>query len=179
MWSLTRGSPCSHETGSAAPVAPFGHVAEQRGDPLDGVAAHRAREPGDHAGRAIPAVEVVGEGLAGGAAHRLLRPDDVPAERLVAVEERVVDAVDVVARRVVVHVHLLDDDALLALDLLGVELRVAEHVDEDVERSVAVLGRALDVVAGVLLAGEGVELAADRVDLAGDVAGRRAGSRCP
>ena len=95
-----------------------------------------------------------------------LRADDVPAERLVAVEELLVDAADEVARRVVVHVHLLDDHALLALDLLGVELRVAEHVDEHVERDVAVLGRALDVVAGVLLAGERVELAADRVDLA-------------
>ena len=94
-------------------------------------------------------------------------------ERAVAVEELVVDPVDVVARRVVVHVHLLDDHALLALDLLGVELRVAEHVDEDVERRVAVLGRALHVVARVLLAGEGVELAADRVDLAGDLARRR------
>ena len=36
------------------------------------------------------------------------------------------------------------------------------------------LGGAPDVVAGVLLAGEGVELAADRVDLAGDVARGRA-----
>jgi hypothetical protein len=46
---------------------------------------------------------------------------------------------------------------------------VAQHVDEDVESCVAVLGRALDVVARVLLAGERVELAADRVNLAGDV----------
>jgi hypothetical protein len=51
---------------------------------------------------------------------------------------------------------------------------VAEHVDEDVERHVAVLGRALDVVARVLLPGESVELAADGVDLAGDLPGRRA-----
>ena len=48
------------------------------------------------------------------------------------------------------------------------KLRVAEHVDEHVERHVAVLGGAPDVVARVLLAREGVELAADRVDLAGD-----------
>ena len=102
-----------------------------------------------------------------------LRADDVAAERLVAAEERLVDAADEVARRVEVHVHLLDDHALLALDLLRVEAGVAEHVDEDVERDVAVLGRALDVVRRVLLAGEGVELAADRVDLAGDVARAR------
>ena len=173
MCTLTRGASCSQLTGSGAPVAPSGTSPSSDATALDGVAAHRAGEPGDHAGRAIPAVEVVEERLARRAAHGLLRADDVPAERLVAVEELVVDAVDVVARRVVVHVHLLDDHALLALDLLGVELRVAEHVDEDVERGVAVLGRALDVVARVLLAGEGVELAADRVDLAGDVARRR------
>ena len=70
-----------------------------------------------------------------------LRADDVAAERLVAAEEILVDAADEVARRVEVHVHLLDDHALLALDLLRVEARVAEHVDEDVERDVAVLRR--------------------------------------
>src|SRR5919106_1485503 len=99
-----------------------------------------------HATGSGPAVEVAEERLARGRADGLLRPDDVPAERLVAVEELVVDAVHVVPRRVVVHVHLLDDHALLALDLLRIELRVAEHVDKDVERGVAVLRRALDVV---------------------------------
>ena len=107
-------------------------------------------------------------------ADRLLRADDVPAERLVAVEEALVDAADEVAGRVEVHVHLLDDDALLAVDLLRVERRVAQHVDEDVERDVARPGRALDVVARVLLAGERVELAADPVDLGRDVPCRRA-----
>jgi hypothetical protein len=92
---------------------------------------------------------------------------------MVAVDEVVEDAADEVARRVEVHVHLLDDHALLAVDLRGLELRVAHHVDEDVERRVAVLGGALDVVGGVLLAGERVELAADRVDLGRDVARRR------
>ena len=84
-----------------------------------------------------------------------------------------VDAPDVVPRRVEVHVHLLDDHALLALDLLGVELRVAEHVDEDVERPAPVLGGALDVVPRVLLAGEGVELRADPVHLVADDLRRR------
>ena len=109
-----------------------------------------------------------------GRADGLLGADDVAAERVVAVEELVVDAADEVARRVEVHVHLLDDHALLALDLLGVEARVADHVDEDVERHVAGAGGALDVVARVLLAREGVELAADPVDLGRDVAGGRA-----
>jgi hypothetical protein len=48
---------------------------------------------------------------------------------------------------------------------------VEEHVAEDVDRGAAVGRRALHVVRGQLLAGEGVELAADAVDLRGDVAG--------
>ena len=101
------------------------------------------------------------------------RADHVPAERLVAVEMTLPDVADVAPRRVGVHVHLLDDHALLAVDLVGVEARVAEHVDEHVERDVARLGRALHVVAGELLAREGVELPTDRVDLGRDVPRRR------
>ena len=55
----------------------------------------------------------------------------------------------------------------------GVEARVAQHVDEHVERDVAGPGGALDVVPRVLLAGERVELAADAVDLGRDVSRRR------
>ena len=149
-------------------------VAEQ---PLD-LRAHVAFEPSadadDHPRRLVPALQVVEERLARRGAHGLLAADDVPAERLVAEEELLVHAADEVARRVEVHVHLLDDDALLAVDLLGLELRVAQHVGEHVERDPAVLGRASDVVAGVLLAGERVELAADPVDLDADVARGRA-----
>ena len=94
-----------------------------------------------------------------------------------AEDQLLVDRADVVARRVVVHVHLLEDHALLALELLGVELRVAEHVDEHVERGVALLARAADVVARVLLRGERVELAADLVDLHREVARSRAALR--
>ena len=148
-------------------------VAEQLLEPVVQPVAEPAADADDHPVGPVPGARVVVERLLRRAADRLLAADDVPAERLVAVEERLVDAADEVARRVEVHVHLLDDHALLALDLLGVELGVAEHVDEHVERGVACLGGAADVVAGVLLAGEGVELAADRVDLAGDVARRR------
>jgi hypothetical protein len=51
---------------------------------------------------------------------------------------------------------------------------VAEHVEEDVERDVAVGAGAADVVARVLLRGEGVELAADPVDQRRQVARARA-----
>ena len=146
-------------------------VAEQLLDPLGETVADPAADADDHAGRLVPVAEVVHERVARRGLHGLLAADDVPAERMVgAVDELLVHAVDEVPRRVEVHVHLLDDHALLAVDLPGVELRVAEHVDDHVERHVAVLGGALDVVARVLLARERVELAADRVDLAGDVA---------
>ena len=121
----------------------------------------------------VPAVEVAEERLAGRGPNRLLGADDVPPEGLVAVDVALPDVADVAPRRVGVHVHLLDDDALLALDLVGVEAGVAKHVDEHVERDVTGLGGALDVVRGHLLAGERVELAADRVDLGRDVPGRR------
>ena len=150
-----------------------GHVAEQLLRALEQPVADQARDAEHHARRLVPAVEVAHERVARRALDRLLAADDVATERLVAPQELLVHAADEVARRVVVHVHLLDDHALLALDLLRREAGVAEHVDEDVERHVAVLGRALDVVDGVLLAGEGVELAADRVDRAGDLARAR------
>jgi hypothetical protein len=133
-----------------------------------------AADADDHPLRLVPVIEVGVERVLRRAANRLLAADDVPAERLVAVQELLVHAADEVARRVEVHVHLLDDHALLALDLVRRELRVAQHVDEDVERHVARFRSALDVVAGVLLAGEGVELAPDRVDLLRDVARGRA-----
>src|SRR5207247_9775154 len=103
-------------------------------------------------------------------ANGLLPGDAVPAPRRGVVEQRVVSAADEVARRVEVHVHPLDDHAFLPLDLLGLEARIADHVDEDVERDVTMLRGRLEVVARVLLAGERVELAPDRVDLAGELA---------
>src|SRR5215207_10015272 len=90
--------------------------------------AEISRHSSHHPWRAVPMLQVVDESLALGGAHGLLAPDDVPAERRVVVEQLVIDAVHEVARSVVVHVHLLDDDALLPLDLLWIELRVAKHV---------------------------------------------------
>jgi hypothetical protein len=139
----------------------------------DQVAFDPSADSDDHPLRLVPAAQVVEERFARRGADGVLRADHVPAERLVAVEQLVVGAADEVARRVEVHVHLLDDDALLALDLVGGERRVADHVEEDVERRRPLLGRAADVVARVLLGGEGVDLAADPVDRGRDVARQR------
>ena len=150
------------------------HRAEQLLELLREPVADVAADADDGALGPVPAVDERRERVACRGADGFLRADDVTPERLVAVEQVLVDTADEVPRRVEVHVHLLDDDALLAVDLLGVEPRVADHVDEHVERDVAGGRGALDVVARVLLAGERVELAADAVDLGRDVARGRA-----
>ena len=170
VWSLTRAFLLLPGDRVGMPAAPSWTSPSSSSSRGTMSVADRAGHAGDHPVRPVPATEVLHERLACRRADGVLRADDVPAERLVAVEKLVVHALEILPRGVVVHVHLLDDHALLALDLLGVEVRVPEHVDQDVERDVSVLGGALDVVARVLLAGEGVELAADRVDLARDVA---------
>ena len=144
---------------------------ESLGEPVPDPTA----DPDDHALRAVPRVEVRREGLARRALDGLARAEDVPAERLIRVEQAVVDVPDVALRRVEVDVHLLEDHAFLLRDLRLVEAGVEEHVGEHVESRVARLGTAPHVVAGELLARERVELAADRVDLGRD----RARSRPP
>ena len=172
MCSLTAGRRRSAAAAAAAGArGPAGSRSpSRRSTRLRSVVAEPAGDADDHARRLVPAVEVVEERLARRGADGLLAADDVPAERLVAVEELLVHAADVVARRVEVHVHLLDDHALLALDLLGSNFEWRSMSTSTSSAIVAVLGRALDVVARVLLAGERVELAADGVDLAADVA---------
>ena len=118
--------------------------------------------------RLVPGVEVRGECVLRRRFDGLLRAEDVPSERLVVVQEPVVDASDVALRVVEIDVHLLEDHTLLLRDLGLVEPRVQEHVGEHVEGHVACLRTAFHVVAGDLLARERVELAPDGVDLRGD-----------
>src|SRR5262245_54493492 len=119
------------------------HVPKQLLDALVEAVSDLAADTDHHPRRLVPVVEIRRERVTRRVPDRLPAPDDVPTERLVAVEQLLVQAADEIARRVEVHVHLLDDDALLALDLLRIELRVTEHVDEDVERDVARLARTL------------------------------------
>src|SRR5207253_8032257 len=84
-------------------------------------------------------------------------------------EGEVEEFVDVVVGRVLDLRDLLHDHRALALDLLGGETRVREDVGEQGEGERQVVGEELAVVAGVLLAGEGVQDAARGVDLLRDV----------
>jgi len=74
-------------------------------------------------------------------------------------------------RGVLGRADLLDDDVLLADELLGVEGRIGQDVGQDVERQRHVGAQHPGVVGGGLDAGRGVEVAADRLDLLGDLAG--------
>ena len=96
-------------------------AAEQALEAVMEAVSDPSRHSHHHALGPVPRVEVGGERLAGRALDRVLRPEDVPPERLIAVEEPVVHAADVARRRVEVDVHLLEDHALLLLDLGRVE----------------------------------------------------------
>ena len=146
-----------------------GPRAEQLLRRLDRGVLEAAAEADERALGRVPAIEVARERVSRGPADGVLVADDRPPQRRVAEAELVVHVGQVLRRRVAVHVHLLDDHALLALDLLGVEARVEEHVGEHVERLGSLVAGALDVVARVLLAGEGIEVGAHRVDLEADV----------
>src|SRR3989454_2171422 len=115
------------------------------------------------------------EVVASEARHGLGRPGDGSRERVPWPEGQVEELVHVVVGRVLDLRDLLHDDRALALDLLRREGGLREDVRQQVERERQVLAQHLGVVAGVLLAGEGVQHAADRIDLLRDLRGRAAG----
>ncbi|MNC85040.1 hypothetical protein D3C83_06120 [compost metagenome] len=85
------------------------------------------------------------------------------------------ELVDEVVGRVLDHLDFFEDHLLLALDVFGAERRVHDDVRQDLDRQRQVLVEHLDVIAGVLLRGEGVHLAADRINRLRDVFGRARG----
>jgi hypothetical protein len=74
-----------------------------------------------------------------------------------------------VARIVVVHSDLFEDDAALVLDVLAPEQRRSDHVADHVDGQRQVGVQHPGVVAGVLLGGERVQLTADRVERGRDL----------
>ena len=101
----------------------------------------------------------------GGAQHR-------PAERLVGQRGLLELVEDQVVGRVERLADLLQDDAALALQLVGIEHRIAQDVGHHLDAERHVLLQDRGVVGGDLAAGVGVEAAADVLDLLGDGAGR-------
>ena len=77
------------------------------------------------------------------------------------------ELVDQVLRVVLAHGDLLDDDALLPLQVLPGELRVQNQVLQKADAAAEVFLEDLGVKAGALLGGEGVGRAAEAVHLVG------------
>lgn len=88
------------------------------------------------------------------------------------VREQVVHAV---ARVVLGHRDLFEDDATFGVDVLDGDQRAGQHVADDIDGQRQVGVEDPRVVAGVLLRREGVHLAADRVDRGRDVEGAALG----
>ena len=126
----------------------------------------------DHEGlrTVVPAV-VLPHGVPRDRTDRLGGAADRAAERVGAEHRRGELLVHDVARVVVAHRELLEDDAALGLQLVAVEARGGDHVTDDVDRHREVRVEHAGVVAGVLLARGGVRVAAHRVEGLGDVQG--------
>ena len=100
----------------------------------------------------------------------LARAENRPADRLVRPGGRGEEIEHEIVGRVLDRADLLQDDVLLALELVGVERALGENVGDDVERQVDVLAQHAGEIGGLLDAGLGVEVAADVLDRLGDFA---------
>ena len=94
---------------------------------------------------------------------------DRPAQRVPAEHGLGEPLVHDVTGVVVVHRELFEDHPALVLDVVDVQARRGDHVTQDVDRHRQVLVQHPGVVAGVLLARDGVGLPADGVERRGDL----------
>ena len=101
----------------------------------------------------------------------LPRAEDRPADRLVRPGGRGEEIEHQVVWRVVDRSDFLDDDILLALELLRIERAFGEKVANDVEREIGVARQNAGEIACPLDAGLCVQVAADVLDRLGDFAG--------
>ncbi len=109
--------------------------------------------------------------------QRLRRAEQRTSHRLVGIAEFVEMLEHDIVGRILRRADFLLDDALLALELFGIETRIGEDIAQHLERErhvrlhhPRIIGRGLD-------AGGGIEIAADRLDLLGDLArGSRRGA---
>ena len=129
----------------------------------------------DHVRRDVGVVEILPQRLLIERLDGLRDAENRPAERMALPVGLGEDFVDQIVGRVLDHLDLFENHLLLAFDVVFLERGVKDDVGEDVERERQVLVEHLDVIAGVLFGGEGVELPADRIDFLSDVFGRAAG----
>ena len=125
---------------------------------------------GDHdVRRAVVPGEVVAQFTAVERAHRLGGAENRAAERLIGKGDLLQMLENQVVGRVGDGADLLNDDVLLAQQLVAVEGRLGQDVGEHIERQRHVGLEHARVIGGVLGAGRRVEIAADGLDLLGDL----------
>ena len=145
------------------------HAAEvflRKGDRLGGLDA--ARKGDDDVFGTVPLLPVCSEILAREPVHVLRRAEDVPAV-VCRAERRAGEKIEAqILGRILVHVDLFDDDALLARHLLFGEHRIEEEIGKQRERLGGVIARRLGIVAGEILPREGVHLRAEGIERVGN-----------
>ena len=135
----------------------------------EGVVIDGAGSDDDHPVRRILPLEEAPQLLRGERANRFGRAQDGPAERLVP-ERGLGEAVeDDVVGRIVRRADLLQDDMLLALQLILVEFRIHQNVGEDVDRERHVVLQDAREERRRLDARRGIDLAADILDVGRDL----------
>src|SRR5580700_8607888 len=122
-------------------------------------------------GRAIVPPEIVAQRAAVERPHRLGGAEDGAAERLLRESDGVQMLEYQIVRGVGDGADLLDDDALLAGDLLAVEGGIGQDIGEHVQRQRYVGLEHARIIGRGLGAGRRIEIAADCLDLFGDLAG--------
>ena len=125
----------------------------------------------DDVRRPVVAAEIVAQFGAVERAHGLRRAEDGAAERLVGKGFCLQVLEHQIVGRVGDGADLLDDDIVLAQQLLAIESRLRKNVGQHVERQRHVGLEYPRVIGGGLGAGRGVEIAADRLDLLGNLPG--------
>jgi hypothetical protein len=113
--------------------------------------------------RGVPGLVVLADLVAADPVDRAHRAQDRAAKRAVAEQRGGEGLVRGVRRVVLVHRDLFEDHAALGVHVLRLDQGAGHHVGQHVDRQRQVRVEYPRVVAGVLLAGEGVQLAADRV----------------
>src|SRR6188768_965355 len=95
--------------------------------------------------------------------NRLRRPCDIQTQRISRKEFPLKDVAQKVFGRILVHLHLFYDYALLVHEILFIKTRVGEHVGEQVEGSVEAIIDHLYDESRFLVGGESFEIAAEPV----------------
>src|SRR5258706_4455443 len=105
------------------------------------------------------------------ALDRCRHSGDVEAKRMAWKESLAKDLAQIFLRRVLYHLHLLDDHTLLAFQVSLFESRIYEHVGDQIESLWQLVVDNFDGESGLLVGCKGVQVAAEAVLLDGDVEG--------